>query len=124
MRNLVFLLALLTSSVINFSFVSDSVVENQIFTTSLRLTVLDELGNPVEGAEVKLYKTEDDYNSSENHVKEVYKTDQKGRVVIKDLDMEKYYVNVEKGDLNNYMTGNIVGPLENGKMNRANIIIN
>ncbi|MCX2743443.1 carboxypeptidase-like regulatory domain-containing protein [Mangrovivirga sp. M17] len=124
MKNILLIVFLATISFANFSFTNTADTEDQIFNTSLKLTVLDEMGNPVEGATVKVYENEEDYKASENHIKEVYKTDKKGRVTIKDLDADKYFVNVEKGDLNNYMTGNIVGPLENAKLNKANIIIN
>ena len=93
-----------------------------LLKTSLRITVLDELGNIVEGAKVDLYDNEEDYNSSENAVQESQLTDEKGRVTFKNLDKKKYWVNVEKGDKNNYGAG-VEVMLEPNKINKSNIVI-
>ncbi|WP_422008727.1 carboxypeptidase-like regulatory domain-containing protein [Roseivirga pacifica] len=97
--------------------------EAQIFSTKLRLTVLDELGNIVKGAEVALYKTEADYAREENPVQEPMLTDQKGRVTFKKLAPMSYWVVVRKGDKDNAGGGEIVSKLEEGKLNKANVVI-
>ena len=93
------------------------------FTTKLRLTVLDDLGNTVEGAEVTLYKTKTDYEKEVNAVQETVLTDEKGRVTFKKLEAISYYVIVRKGDMNNQGGGEIISALEPKKLNKANVII-
>ena len=94
----------------------------QLIPTNLRITVLDELGNIVEGAVVTLYTSEDDYKKNENPAVDALTTDAKGRVTFKDLSGKKYWVNVEKGDKNNYGAG-VEVVIEPGKLNKSNIII-
>lgn len=93
------------------------------FTTKLRLTVLDDLGNTVEGAEVTLYKTKTDYEKEVNAVQETVLTDEKGRVTFKKLEAISYYVIVRMGDMNNQGGGEIISALEPKKLNKANVII-
>lgn len=95
----------------------------QIMKTSLRITVLDELGNPVEGAAVVLYANEEDYNSSENPVSEKVLTNNKGIAKISDLESKVYFVDVQKGDKSNFDAGTRTNVLESGKINKVNIII-
>jgi len=52
---------------------------DQIFNTSLTITVRDELGNTVEGVSVKLFTKEDDYVKEKNQIEEGA-TDAKGVV--------------------------------------------
>ena len=96
---------------------------SQVFKTSIKLTILNELGNPVENAEVRLFLTEDDYRNETNPVTEVYKTDSKGQVKIKELEARVYYVNAEKGDKNNIGAGVMTDKLDEGKVNKVTIII-
>ena len=49
----------------------------QLINTSLTVTVRDELGNTVEGASIKLFETEDNYNQEKNALAEGT-TDAKG----------------------------------------------
>jgi len=90
--------------------------------TSLKITVLDELGNIVEGAKVDIYASGEDYDNNSNPVQESQYSDEKGRVIFKDLDKTKYWVNVEKGDKNNFGAG-VEVMLESGKLNKSTIII-
>ena len=94
-----------------------------VLPTTLRITVMDDLGNRVIGATVLLYEREEDYNKNENPVGTSYSTNEKGMVTIKELKAQIYYINVEKGDMNNYSTGVQIGPIELGKKNKATIII-
>jgi uncharacterized GH25 family protein len=95
----------------------------QVFNTSIRITILNELGNPVEGAAVQLYHSEEDYRQETNPATEVYYTDKKGQVKIKDLEAKVYYVNAEKGDKNNIGAGVMTDTLEEKKLNKVTIII-
>ncbi|HNP94543.1 MAG TPA: SpaA isopeptide-forming pilin-related protein [Cyclobacteriaceae bacterium] len=96
--------------------------EAQIFNTSLTLTVRDELGNTVEGATVQLYNSEADYLAETNVFVEGV-TDKKGVVKFKKLEGKSYYVLARKGDINNAGGGEQIGQLEEGKFNKATVII-
>ena len=95
----------------------------QVFKTSLRITVIDELGNIVEGAAVQLYPTDEDYRNETNPVSEIYYSDEKGRVKFKDLAPQVYFVNASKEDKNNIGAGVQTDKLVEGKMNKVNIVI-
>lgn len=94
----------------------------QLFKTSLKIQVLNDLGNIEQGATVKIFKNEEDYNHEENVVREGV-TDKKGYVVFSEVEALEYYVNVEKGDKNNYGAGEKIEMLDEGKMNRITVII-
>jgi len=96
---------------------------NQVLNTSLRITVLDYLGNTVEGATVNIYPTENDYRNETNPVQEKQLTDKKGRVTFKKLEPVIYFVYVVKDDMNNVGGGVQTDTLEGGKVNKVNIII-
>lgn len=95
----------------------------QVFKTSLKITVIDELGNIVEGASVQLFPTDEDYRNEINPVTEVGYTDKKGQIRFKELESKVYYVNVEKGDKNNIGAGVQTDKLIEGKLNKVNIVI-
>lgn len=95
----------------------------ETMAASLRIVVLDGLGNLVEGAEVTLYENEDDFKNNENPVQDPQFTDAKGRAFFKDLEPKSYFVDVEKGDMNNIGGAQITTPLADRKMNKVNIII-
>lgn len=113
-------LVMLGLSIFFFSF---STAKPQLIKTTLRITILNELGNPVEGVQVQLYKTDEDYSKNTNPATEPMLTDSKGVVTFKDLEPIEYYVNAEKGEANNYGAGVQTGKLEAKKINRATIII-
>lgn len=94
----------------------------QIFNTSLTLTVRDGLGNSVEEATVQLFGNEADYLAETNVVMEGV-TDKKGVVKFKKLEAKSYYVLAKKGDANNAGGGEQIGQLEEGKFNKATVII-
>lgn len=110
------LLTLTLLSITLFSF-------NTFLPTNLKVTVLDEVGSYVEGASVTLYGTEDDYRNEENAISETMKTNEKGQVTFKKLEPKMYFIYVEKGDLNNDGGAAQTNPLEEGKLNKVNIII-
>ncbi len=96
---------------------------NSALPTNVRFTVLTRLGNPVENAKVILYATREDYDNEENPVAGPELTDEKGRVTFKNLDEKKYYVQVTKGDENNYGDAEETSKLIKGRTNKFNIII-
>ncbi len=108
------------ASMLAFSFKSS---ENQLLKTSLRVTVLNELGNPEEGVVLKLYTTDKDYEEETNPVSDSVLTDKKGRATFKDLEPIVYFVSAEKGKMNNHGAGIQTNPLESGKVNKVNIVI-
>lgn len=95
----------------------------QIVKTSLRVTVLDELGNPVEGATIQVYGNDKDYRASTNPVVEVSTTNAKGLAIIKGLSAKAYFLDVEKGDKNNRDAGYQTDVLQANRINKINIII-
>jgi len=95
---------------------------SQLFNTALKINVRNELGNIEAGATVTLYKTKEDYEKNQNPVK-TGKTDEKGNVLFEKLETVSYYVQVEKGDKNNFGAGEQTGVLSKEKLNKATIII-
>jgi len=94
-----------------------------VLPTSLKITVLNELGNPVGGASVQLFTTDADYRAEENAASEVQLTDRKGRTTFKNMKPIVYFVNVEKGDKNNDGAGVQTDALKPGLLNKVTIII-
>jgi hypothetical protein len=94
----------------------------QILKTSLNVTVLNELGNPVEGATVQLFEKEADYKEEKNVSLEGV-TDKKGIIKFKEIKAMSYYVIVRKDDKDNSEGGEQTGRLEPGRINKVNIII-
>ncbi|EMR01266.1 putative lipoprotein, rSAM/lipoprotein system [Cesiribacter andamanensis AMV16] len=95
----------------------------QIMKTSLRVTVLDELGNPVEGATIQVYTNDKDYRASTNPAVPMATTNAKGMVTIKDLDAKPYFLDVVKGDKDNRGAGYQTDVLQANRINKINIII-
>lgn len=116
MKTRIFTLLLLTT----ISIVSSSY---QVFKTSIKITVIDELGNIVEGASVQIYGSQEDYRNETNPVTDLAITDKKGQVKFKELESKVYFVNVSKGDKNNIGAGVQTAKLEDGKLNKVNIVI-
>jgi len=97
--------------------------EAQLMSTSMRITVLSRLGNPIENAKVTVYNNQEDYENEENAVAGPAFSDEKGRVTFKNLEEKQYYVQVIKGDDNNYGDAEQTGKLKKGKVNKFNIVI-
>ena len=102
--------------------VSISSTEAQLLPTKLRITVIDGLGNFVEGASVAIYENEKDYLASENPV-QTLKTDKKGRVTFKDVKPMAYYVEAKFEEMNNNGEGVKTGELSEGRINKVNTVI-
>lgn len=94
----------------------------QLIKTQLTVTVRNDLGNTVEGAKVRLYEKEEDY-AEEVHVAAEGVTDAKGVVKFKELKAIPYFVQVEKGEQNNFGGGEQTGKLEANKINKVTIVI-
>lgn len=112
-----FLLILIIVSGTSFKQTSSS-----FLPTSLKITVLTDLGNPSEGAVVTLYKTKVDYKAEKNPVDEKI-ADDSGKVVFKKLEPIPYYVHAVNGKMNNNGAGVLTEELQEGKTNRVNTII-
>ena len=97
-------------------------VDEQLLPTKLRITVIDGLGNPVEGATVKIFKTQDDYIASENPVQSA-SSDKKGRVTFKDVKTISYFIEAKLGDKNNNGEGVKTEKLTEGRINKVNTVI-
>lgn len=96
--------------------------ENNILSTKMEITVLDELGNRVEGATVKIYENEDDYLGDKNVIaKDI--TDSKGRVKFTKLNEQGYFVFAEKGKADNSDSAQYSLVLKSGVKNKLNVII-
>ena len=106
-----------------FTLTMSSFELNSPLPTSLRITIIDELGNPVEGASVQLYATDEDYRAETNPVSEAQLTDKKGKTTFKKLESIIYFVNAEKGDKNNDGAGVQTDTLKTGLLNKVNIVI-
>ncbi|AHM60004.1 hypothetical protein D770_08705 [Flammeovirgaceae bacterium 311] len=96
---------------------------SQIIKTSMRVTVLDELGNPVEGASVLLYGNEADYRSSKNPAAPKAVTNNKGIAKVNELEAKSYFIDVRKGDKNNIGGGIQTDTLQTSRINKINVII-
>lgn len=90
----------------------------------LKVTVVDEVGNRVEGATVTLFKTKDDHTNETNPIA-TQTTDNKGKCTFGNDVLEdiSYYVLVRKGDMNNYGGGEKIEALQKAKINRITIVI-
>lgn len=109
-------------SLLAFTFTIALFSHAQLIKTSLTLTILDELGNRVEGASVKLFENETDYMAEKNPSQEGV-TDAKGVVKFKNLKAIAYFVLARKGEKDNAGGGEKTGKLEANKFNKANIVI-
>jgi len=97
--------------------------KNTYLPTSLKITVIDGLGNYVEGANVAIYESEEDFKNSENPVQEPQLTNEKGIAVFKDIEAKAYYVDVTKDKMSNYGGAQLTPELKAGRINKVNIVI-
>jgi hypothetical protein len=94
----------------------------QLFKTSLTLTVRDEVGNTVSEASVQLFEKREDYEK-ETNVAFKATTDKKGVVKFKNLKAIPYFLLVRKDDKDNQGGGEELAKLEEGKFNKATVVI-
>ena len=84
---------------------------------------MDKLGNPVEGAQVKLFLTENEYMKKENEVSPEQQTNKKGKTLFTGLEKKVYFVHAEKGDMDNVGSGIRTDTLVVKRINKINTII-
>lgn len=93
-----------------------------LIKTQLRITVFDDLGNVRKGAKVSLYEKEEDFNNN----KPTYgplQTDEKGKAFFIGVTNGPFIIEVVDGDYSNDFGGQKTDLLEQGKINKINIII-
>ena len=96
--------------------------KHQLIKTQLFITVIDDIGNHQEGAEVTLYVTKEDYDAQKNGIGPE-KTNAKGKIRFVGLTETAYYVLAKKGKKDNTFKGEKVDNLVAGKMNKISIVI-
>ncbi len=73
-------------------------------TTSLKITVTDSNGNPLQGAQVKLFLKESDILTGSNQIGKTAVSDPAGSVLFDSLQSVKYFFQASNGCLNNLIT--------------------
>jgi uncharacterized protein (DUF2141 family) len=94
----------------------------QIISTQLKITVINNLGKTEEGVRVRLFKTEEDYNTEKNIVQEHY-TDKKGVVIFKNLEAREYYINAVKDNKTNAGNGEKTEVLKDRMITKVTVVI-
>lgn len=123
MKILKYIVFAITTIILIGVFSFKNIETNESFLpTKLKVTVLDRLGNVVPGATVTLYKNEEDYRNSTNPVQKV-ESEEDGIALFKDLNPVSYFIDARKGDENNDGEGVQTAPLQEGKVNKVNTII-
>ena len=89
--------------------------------TNLTITVLDEKGNIVAGADIKIYSNQENWEKEVNPILQGT-SDEKGVCKFKDLSNLSIYLLVRKGDKDNTGGGEMT-KLEEGKFNKVNVVI-
>lgn len=106
-----------------FTFISFSSASAQLIKTSLHIIIRNELGNTETDVNVRLFKTKADYDKLENAATPTLKTDKNGKVIFKELEPIEYYINAEKGSLNNFGAGEETTKLDANRINKLTIVI-
>ncbi len=92
------------------------------FSTKLKVTVIDRLGNVVDGAVVSIYQTDDDYRKSVQPVGRDT-TNLRGQVTFRKLDTISYWLEARKNDMSNDGEGVRTAQLQRWKTNLVNTVI-
>ena len=95
---------------------------HQLLNLKLHVTVVDGQGEIVEGAKVVLYNTDGDHTKEANAL-QVGETNAKGVCVFKKLDVKKYYLFAQKGDLDNTLGDHETDTMHKGKINKITLTI-
>jgi hypothetical protein len=103
-------------------FLSIELVAQKKIPTSLRVTVLDELGNLLPGSTVTLYNNQEDYTQSKNPISAAI-SNKKGLVNFKKLTAMSYFIDARKDDLSNDGAGAATDTLQEGRINKVNVVI-
>ena len=89
--------------------------------TNLTITVIDELGNAVADADIKIYSNRENWEKEENPILQGT-SDEKGIAKFKDLSQLTIYILVRKDDKDNTGGGEMT-KLEDGKFNKIRVVI-
>lgn len=96
--------------------------QSEVLPTNLKITILDNLGNPVADAKVSIYSSKDDYLNSKNAITQGV-TNAKGIVKFKKLEPKAYYIEAVSGDKKNDGLGAATDQLQEGRTNLVNVVI-
>ncbi|GAA4820324.1 hypothetical protein GCM10023331_00880 [Algivirga pacifica] len=92
--------------------------------TMLVLKVLDEVGNPVEGAQVFLYPTEQALLLNEVGIKAEELSNEKGKVsLVNDIEPVAYYITAQKDSLSTSAAGVKTDTLQKWRVNKLNVVL-
>ena len=92
--------------------------------TSLEVDLVDNLGNPISGASVKLYYTNTDWNNDTNQIGQTQTSDLTWKVVFPNLSAIKYFWFAEKDCENNvYGAATTSNPLTGGIKNTVTSVL-
>lgn len=112
------ILPLLLLAMLLFSFSN-----RQLIPVSLRVTVLNELGNPEKGATVTVYNTRPDYEKEQNPAFPAQTTNDKGVAIFRNLQPMVYHISAVNGDKDNANGATQTDTLKASRQNKVNIII-
>lgn len=99
----------------------DENVEPQ--TTDLQITVVNELGQRINAANVTIYQLKTDYTNNINAI-DFGTTDSKGVITFKNLRTINYYFYIEKAPANNEFTEQkTIAPLTSNMLNTVTVLI-
>jgi putative lipoprotein (rSAM/lipoprotein system) len=96
--------------------------DTEEFMIYLKVKVLNEEGDPVHGAEVKVYQSMDDFDRGINALDTKY-TNKNGKARFSGLHKEEYYVHVEKDNKDNENGQIKTDKLHNVSFNKETVII-
>ncbi len=121
MRKITFLIFILTLFISSCHVDNSEEVEPQ--TTDLQITVVNELGQRINAANVTLYQLKTDYTNNINAV-DFGTTDSKGVITFKNLRTINYYFYIEKEPATNEFTEQkTIAPLTSSMLNTVTVLI-
>ena len=110
-------------SLLFFAFILVTLSSFQLVSTQIKIQVLNNLGKPEWGVKVRIFKTEEDYNTDKNAIEEQF-TDKKGHVNFKDLQTVSYYISASKDLKTNASNGVKSEILKEKMINKMTVVIN
>ncbi len=121
MRKITYLIFIVTLFISSCHVDNSEEVEPQ--TTDLQITVVNELGQRINAANVTLYQLKTDYINNINAV-DFGTTDSKGVVTFKNLRTINYYFYIEKEPATNEFTEQkTIAPLTSNMLNTVTVLI-
>ncbi|NLJ06417.1 MAG: hypothetical protein GX437_01975 [Sphingobacteriales bacterium] len=95
-----------------------------VIKTTLKITVKNQQSQAIDSAEVLLFANGEDWSNKRNALFPAKFTDKNGEVSYVDIDTTEYWINVEKGNLNNWFTTTKTnGAIPANKVTELTIII-